>query len=305
MTQTADNALVSLTAQLPYLLRAIHVLGHRYDPLEDAEELAHELSSITAMVASKFTNDRTAEGILEALRLTVGCISLGLARMLPHENDEAALELLIEQGCERVFQQGYRAIKELAQLPDVAIISIYDRSPQEQERRLKATFKRYCEADPNDYWMGYKNFQREWMSRTKIQATLDCALWLRKHHSGGAISDPDIDADGTIAIALIFAVPNGGKVIAKAGQRLLESTLTQMRDNPPDFEKCSQIFLDRIPQKFHQLLLQRIEYLKTSSLVKILEVAINSKTRPSKVTITKLFNELRHHGGNEIEVAYE
>lgn len=305
MTQTVNTALVSLTAQLPLLLRAIHALGQRSAHQEDAEELLHDLSGITAMVASKFTNDRTAEGILEALRLTVGCVSLGLARSLPHDDAEAALELLIEQGCERVFQQGFRAIKELAQLPDVAIVSVYDRSPHEQERRLKETFLRYCEADPNDMWLGHKNFQREWQSRTKIQATLDCARWLRRHHSEGQIREPDMDADGTISIALIFAIPSGGRIIAKAGQRLLESTLTRMRDAPPDVALSSQIFWKTVPQQFHELLMTRIGYLQSSSLVKMLEAAINSTAQPNATTIARLFDELSHHGGNEVEVDYE
>jgi hypothetical protein len=55
------------------------------DPLlpasADADEtrsLADELAGITAMVAEKFTNDRTAEGIQRAQLLTVGGMSLGL-----------------------------------------------------------------------------------------------------------------------------------------------------------------------------------------------------------------------------------
>lgn len=304
MTQNADTALVSLTAQLPLLLRAIHALGQRTEHQEDAEELLHELSGITAMVAGKFTNDRTAEGILEALRLTVGCVSLGLARSLPHEDAEAALELLLEQGCERVFQQGFRAIKELAQLPDVAIVSIYDRAPQEQERRLKATFMRYCEADPNDYWMGYKNFQREWQSRARIQATLDCALWLRKHHSEGAIRGSDMDAEGVLAIALIFALSGNGRIIAKAGQRELEELLAALRKEKPEAEAAWELFLSKLPIEHQAVLRERLVHLRESHIVPELQ-RLTKKARPSKNDIAKLFQELQNHGGNEIEVDYE
>lgn len=302
--QTIDTSLVSLTAQLPLLLRAIHALGQRQDHLEDADELAHELSGITAMVASKFTNDRTAEGILEALRLTVGCVSLGLAHTLAHEDDEAALEMLIEQGCERVFQQGFRAIKELAQLPDVAIISIYDRSPQEQERRLKATFMRYCEADPNDYWMGYKNFQREWQSRSKIQATLDCALWLRKHHNEGAVRGNDMDAEGVLAIAMIFALRGNGRIVAKAGQRELEELLTSLRKEKPDTEVAWELFLSKLPVVHQTVLRERLTHLRDSHIVTELQ-RLSKKAKPSKRDISELFQELQNHGGNEIEVDYE
>ena len=46
----------------PRLVRAIKLLPNEATPDETAV-LADELSGITAMVAEKFTNDRTAEGI--------------------------------------------------------------------------------------------------------------------------------------------------------------------------------------------------------------------------------------------------
>ena len=62
-------ALVS--ESLPRLTRAIKLLASEPDG-DVALGLADELSGITAMVAEKFTNDRTAEGIQRALQLTVG-----------------------------------------------------------------------------------------------------------------------------------------------------------------------------------------------------------------------------------------
>ena len=51
---------------LPRLVRAIKLLPN--DPREDAAlNLADELTGITAMVAEKFTNERTADGIQKAL----------------------------------------------------------------------------------------------------------------------------------------------------------------------------------------------------------------------------------------------
>ena len=46
----------------PRLIRAIRLLPVDATP-DEAAILADELSGITAMVAEKFTNDRTAEGI--------------------------------------------------------------------------------------------------------------------------------------------------------------------------------------------------------------------------------------------------
>ena len=99
---------------LPRLVRAIKLLPN--DPREDAAlNLADELTGITAMVAVKFTNERTADGIQKALYLTVGGVSLGLEQAVTHEGDQAALDFLVEHGAEHAFQVGFRLIKELAQ----------------------------------------------------------------------------------------------------------------------------------------------------------------------------------------------
>ncbi|MGB8516280.1 MAG: hypothetical protein WCD45_00185 [Gallionella sp.] len=295
--------LISLSEQLPYLVRAIHALGQRGDYADDAEELAQDLSGITAMVAKKFTNDRTAEGLLEAMRLTIGCVSLGLAHTHQHDDSQAALDLLIAHGAERAFQQGFRLIKELSAMPEVAMVNAYDQSPQEQERRLRTTFTKFCEADANDYWAGQSSFQREWDNRTKIRTTLDCAKWLRKHHEHGAIREADMDADGVIAIALIFALRGGGKITAKAGQKELESLLAMMRKNQPDIEQSWQDFLAKIPLEFQALLGERIASLRSSTLIPMLQTLAN-KAKPTKAQLAKLFQELQNHGGNEIEVDY-
>lgn len=301
-TPPLSSQLATLNEQLPYLVRALRVLGTRSDYQDDAEELALDLSGITAMVAAKFTNNRTAEGILEALRLTVGCVSLSLSYAHLQDDGEAAIDFLLLHGAERVFQQGYRLVKELAELPDVAIVTAYDKSPQEQERRLKATFTRYCDAEPNDFWLGHQQYQREWEVRTKIQTTLDCAKWLRKHHADGAIRGADMDADGVIAIALIFAT-QGGKIVAKAGQKDLEDLLAKLRKNKPDMEQSWNDFLRAVPAQFHALLIERLDHLRGSNIINMLHT-LTSKTKPGKATMAVLFQELQNHGGNEIEVDY-
>jgi len=53
--------------------------------------LFHELSGITVLVAKKFTNDRTADGLLDAFHLTVGCISLGISQAGVADSNEARL----------------------------------------------------------------------------------------------------------------------------------------------------------------------------------------------------------------------
>ncbi len=302
-TDTMSAQLVTTGDQLPYLVRAIRALGMRDNHTEDAEELAHDLSAITTMVAAKFTNNRTAEGVLEALRLTLGCISLGLSHAHLHDDDAAAANLLIEHGAERVFQQGYRLIKELSALPDVAMFTAYDKSPQEQERRLKNTFFQFCNVDPNDFWLGHKQFQREWDSRSKVLSTLNCAKWLRKHHEDGPVREVDMDAEGVIAIALIFAIQGGGKIIAKAGQKSLESLLAKLRKQTPDIEQSWSEFLNKLPLEFQPVLHERLVHMRSSAIISHI-LALSGKARPSKAKLAELFQELQNHGGNEIEVDY-
>ena len=101
--------------KLPRLIRAVKLLPGNADE-EEAGILADELAGITAMVAGKFTNDRTAEGIGRALLLTVGGISLGLEHLIQteEEGDLDALDILIGEGAEHAFQAGFRLIRELA-----------------------------------------------------------------------------------------------------------------------------------------------------------------------------------------------
>ena len=124
---------------LPRLTRAIKLLHG--DEREDAAViLAEELSGITAMVADKFTNNRTAEGIQRAVNLTVGGVSLGLEQLLTVDSDELALDFLVEQGAELAFQAGFRQVKDLAEMPEDTLIGEYDNDPTYSQRRLRDLF---------------------------------------------------------------------------------------------------------------------------------------------------------------------
>ena len=301
--QNMTTQLISQTEQLPYLVRAIKVLGQRISYHDDGSELAQDLSTVTAIVAAKFTNNHTAEGILQAYRLTVGCVSLSLAYAHLENDDEAALNFLIEHGAQRVFQQGFRLIKELSELPEVAMLTAYDQAPQEQERQLKTTFLKFCAADPNGYWAGDKKFQREFENRNGILRLINCAKWLRKNHCDGAIREVDLDADGVVSIALIFATQGSGRIVAKAGQKDLENLLAKLRKNQPDFEQSWADFLQKIPAEYQHLVHERIGYLRDSSIIKMMQ-ALSAKSKPNKAQLTALLQELQNHGGNEIEVDY-
>ena len=154
---------------LPRLVRAIKLLPN--DPREDAAlNLADELTGITAMVAEKFTNERTADGIQKALYLTVGGVSLGLEQAVTHEGDQAALDFLGEHGAEHAFQVGFRLIKDLAQLPEDALVGEYDQDPVYLARRLRELFIDICQADPNQNWAGYEKYALQLQQRKEVQA---------------------------------------------------------------------------------------------------------------------------------------
>lgn len=283
-------------------MRAIKKLAQRTNHQSDASNLAHDLSGITAMVADKFTNNRTAEGIHEALRLTVGCISLGLSHAHLHDDDETAINFLIEHGAERIFQQGFRLVRDLAKLPEVAMLSPFDSAPHEQERQLKNTFLKFCNADPNSYWVGQKSFQRELENRKKTLSVIQCAQWLRKHHHAGAIKEEDMDADGVLAVAVIFAIQGNGEIVARAGQRKFESLLEFVRKNQPDFELSWTTFLKKIPDEHQKVIREHIDTIRTSSMISLIQKA--TKTKPTKSIYSFLVKELQNHGGSEVDIDY-
>lgn len=296
--------LASQTQQLPYLVRAIQAMSVQANVAEEATELALDLAVITARVAAKFTNNRTAEGILEAMRLTMGCLSLSLAYAHLQDDDQAAAKFLIAHGAERVFQQGFRLIKELAELPEVAMLTAYDKDPQEQARQLRSTFFKFCASEANSHWSGAKLYQREFEQRSDIARQINCAQWLRKQHYLGAVKNPDLDADGVIAIALIFAVADNAKVVAQAGQHDLEALLGRVRKQPLEIETGWANFLAAAPADYQHLLYTRITQLRSSHIIKLI-IALSAKTKVSKADVAELFQELQNHGGNEVLVDYD
>lgn len=280
---------------LPRLVRAIKLLPG--DPRPDAAlDLADELTGITAMVAEKFTNERTADGIQKALYLTVGAVSLGLEHALMHEGDQAALDFLIEHGAEHAFQVGFRLIRELAQLPEDALVGEYDQDPVYLQRRLRELFIDICGADPNRNWSGAEKYASQLRQRKEVQAIVRLAGWLRRHNDSGPVSDTDLNAEGVIALAVIFAIEGGGRIVARTGQKEFERFVRAVRQSKPDFEAGWAALLAKVPVQHHPVLLERIDsYRRNCSVVhKIL-------TRASMKT---LFGELENYAGSELDADY-
>lgn len=280
---------------LPRLVRAIRLLPN--DPREDAAlNLADELTGITAMVAEKFTNERTADGIQKALYLTVGGVSLGLEQAVTHEGDQAALDFLVEHGAEHAFQVGFRLIKELSQLPEDALVGEYDQDPVYLARRLRELFIDICQADPNQNWAGYEKYAIQLQQRKEVQAVVRLASWLRRHHDNGPVSDSDLNAEGVIALAIIFAIEGGGRIVARTGQKEFERFVRSVRKNKPDFEEGWAALVAKVPVQHHPVLLDRIESYRRSCTVvqKIL----------TRASMKSLFEDLENYAGSELDADY-
>jgi hypothetical protein len=281
--------------KLPRLVRAIRCLATRQVE-DEAVMLADELAGITAMVAEKFTNDRTAEGIQRAYFLAVGGVSLGLEHALAHEGDDAALDFLIEHGAEHAFQAGFRLVRELSQLPEDALVGEYDLDPIYVQRRLKELFVDLCSADPNENWSGYERYELQFKERKAVQAIVRAAGWLRRHHFEGPINDPDLNAEGVIALAIIFAIEGGGRIVARTGQKEFERLVASVRKNKPDYEAGWAELMAKIPPQHQPVIAERIESYRA-------HCTVIQKIR-TRTAMKTLFAELENYAGSELDADY-
>jgi hypothetical protein len=281
--------------KLPRLVRAIKLLPTMADA-DEAIGLADELSSITAMVAEKFTNDRTAEGIQRALMLTVGGMSLGLEHLVDDDSDETALDILIADGAVYVFQAGFRMIRELAALPEDSLVGEYDNDPVYAGRRLKELFVDICTADPGETWTGYDRYLGQVRQREGVQAIVNAAKWLRKNHYEGPVTDPDLNAEGVIALAVIFAVDGGGTVVARAGQKDFERFVKSVRKNNPDYETGWAALLEKVPAPHREIIAERV-----ASYREHCTVLQSIRTR---APMTQLLAEMENYAGSELDTEY-
>jgi hypothetical protein len=317
------NTLPALVVeQLPLLVRAMRKLPQMGEG-DDAEVLAEELAGITAMVAEKFTNDRTAEGIQRALLLTVGVVSLGLEQEAAQaasqdaayddlfaddedeEDDEpevalapdaAALVWLIEHGAEQAFQTGFRLVRDLAALPEDSLVSEYDNDPVYSARRMKDLLVDLCSAEPTDNWTGWDRYRQELRQRKGVQAIVRAANWLRRHHSGGPVVDPDLNAEGVIAMAIIFAIEGGGQIVARAGQKEFERFVKAVRKNKPDFEAGWAQLLEKIPAQHQEVMRDRIATYRDSCTV-IQKIG-------TRAAMKTLLAEMENYAGSELDAEY-
>jgi len=276
--------LAHLSARPPHLVQALEALAKRADNREAVQTLLDELSGITVLVAKRFTNERTADGLLDAFHLTVGCISLGISQADIAQDGDAQLTFLLHHGAEYVFQMGFRHIRELSGLPYTAFVSDFDNDPYIQQRDIKMLFAEICRADPASPWNGDDVYRRELQDRQTNQRIVACAKLLRQKHYAGPVRDPDLDANAVIAIAVIFAIAGDGPIVARVGQHDIETLIRGVRATQPDIEAGWNALLKKVPPQYHTILRERMDQYRNTIVKKI-----QSKTRMKNV-ITELQN---------------
>jgi len=287
--------LANLTTRLPILVEVLEALSKHKDQQEAALNLITELSDITALVAKRFTNDSTADGIQEAFYLTVGCLSLAISQTNIPETSESRLTFLLHHGAEHVFQMGFRMIKELSGMPYDAFVSDFDNDPFIRQRNIKLLFAEICRADPISSWSGDDTYNKEKLDRGRNQSIVECAKWLRKNHFSGPVKSDDLDANAVIALTIIFAISGDRRIVVRAGQKEIENLVHGVRENKPDIELCWDNLLKIVPIEFHPILRERMEQYKNTIIKKIL-----SKTR-IKTVITEMQD---YYAGNELDIDY-
>lgn len=283
--------------KLPRLIRAIRLIPGNANA-DEAAGLADELAGITAMVAEKFTNDRTAEGIQRAQLLTIGGVSLGLEHLVETDDEQGdldALDVLLDEGAEFVFQQGFRLIRDLAALPEDTLVGEYDNDPVYSARRLKELFVDICTADPGETWSGYERYLGQLKQRQDVQAVVRAAQWLRRHHWEGPVKDPDLNAEGVIALAIIFGIEGSGRIVARTGQKEFERFVQAVRKGKPDFDAGWAALLEQIPAPHQAIIADRIQSYRNSILLQNIA---------GKVPLKELFVELENYAGSEIDAEY-
>jgi hypothetical protein len=227
-------------------------------------------------------------------------MSLGLEYLLEDETDDevgdkAAAGILISEGAELVFQQGFRLIRELAALPEDTLVGEYDTDPVYAQRRLKELFVDICTADPGETWSGYERYQSQLKQRQGVQAIVRAAQWLRRHHWEGPVQDPDLNAEGVIALAIVFGIEGGGRVVARTGQKEFERFIKAVRKNRPDVDTGWAALLEKIPAPHKAIIAERMASYRNSTLLEHI-----GGTMP----LAQLFVELENFAGSEIDPEY-
>jgi hypothetical protein len=129
-----------------------------------------------------------------------------------------------------------------------------------------------------------------------VQAIVRLANWLRRHNTDGPIKDEDLNAEGVIALAVIFAVEGKGRIVARTGQKDFERFVKAVRKEKPEYETGWAQLVAQVPVQHHPVLLHRIDlYRRNCTVVQKI---------PGRSAMKTLFAELENYAGSELEADY-
>ena len=150
---------------------------------------------------------------------------------------------------------------------------------------------------PTQNWNGPDRYNEQFAQRKGVQAIVRLAGWLRRHHHRGPITDPDLNAEGVIAVAIIFAVEGGGRIVARTGQKEFERFVKSVRKNKPDFEAGWAELVAKVPAQHQEVLADRIaSYREHCTVLQKITTRTAMKT---------LFAEFENYAGSELDADYD
>jgi len=184
----------------------------------------------------------------------------------------------------------------LSAMPEDSLVGEYDQDPIYAQRRLKELFVDICSAEPTQNWAGYEKYDQQFKQRKGVQAIVRAAGWLRRHHYEGPINDVDLNAEGVIALAVIFAIEGGGRITARTGQKEFERLVKSVRKNKPDYEAGWAELMAKVPAQHQPVIAERIaSYREHCTVIQKIRTRAAMKT---------LFAELENYAGSELDADY-
>jgi hypothetical protein len=158
---------------------------------------------------------------------------------------------------------------------------------------LKEIFVELCYADPQQSWNGYDQYQRQHAQRKQVQAIVRAAAWLRRHHWEGPVTDPDLNAEGVLALAVIFAVEGTGRIVARTGPEEFARFVAAVRKHKPDYEQGWAQLLTQVPAQHQPVVAERIATYRE-------HCTVLQKLR-GRSALKTLLAELENYAGSELE----
>ncbi len=160
---------------------------------------------------------------------------------------------------------------------------------------LKRSSPRFVAPRPIHHGQVTSSLTAKWWNGKKTQQIVEFAKWLRRNHFAGPVKDSDLDAHAVIAIAIIFAILNDGRIVARTGQKEIESLIRRARETKLDINVGWYNLLKNTPTEYQPILLERIKNIQDTIIKKIL----------SKAKVNAVVTEIQdYYASTEVDIDY-